>query len=159
LTLTAASNFPQTGVTETLIASVADDDGKPVPGLLVRFNVTGANSRGGTETTDNLGQAGFRYSATYAGTGTVDAFADFNDNGIKNNEEPSDSQTIPWEAGPADSLGLSADNTNPTAEDPSVLQLRSRTVRIPSFQMVGSGSRLPAPTRPAAAPTLMPTGK
>ncbi len=47
----------------------------------------------------------------------MEAFADYNDNGIKDNEEPSDSQTITWQAGPADSLELSADNRNPAVED------------------------------------------
>jgi len=48
----------------------------------VVFSVTGANSAGGTKTTDAAGTATFCYTGTVAGVDAITAFADANKNGV-----------------------------------------------------------------------------
>jgi hypothetical protein len=82
-------------------ATVKDSSGNPVPNVVVRFSVTGANPGSGTQTTDQFGQAKFTYTGQNPGTDTITAYADSNNNGTKDTGEPSDTATKTWVVPPS----------------------------------------------------------
>src|SRR5207249_11262221 len=92
-------------------ATVKDAMSRPVPGVTVRFTVTGSNSASGSATTDANGQAVFCYTGTVAGADAITAFADANNNGMLDAGEPAGAATKAWVAGAPATLVL----TPPTA--------------------------------------------
>jgi hypothetical protein len=54
-------------------AAIADQNGKPVSGVRVDFNVTGANTASGSANTDANGVAAFCYTGANTGTDTITA--------------------------------------------------------------------------------------
>jgi hypothetical protein len=82
------------GVTATLRAS----DGAAVAGAEIVFLVGGANSAAGAGTTNGDGQAGFSYTGANAGTDTITACLDSNNNGGCDPGEVGDSASKTWEA-------------------------------------------------------------
>jgi protocatechuate 3,4-dioxygenase beta subunit len=108
MTLTPASATNQVGNPHTVTATVRDFAGRPVPGVTVRFSVTGANSASGTGSspTNASGQATFTYTGTVAGPDAIAAYADTNNNGTQNAGEPTAAATKIWTAGPAATLTL-----------------------------------------------------
>jgi hypothetical protein len=97
-TLTLAPNAATNPVNaqHCVTATVQDSAGNPVPGVTVRFSVTGANSAGGPAKTDANGQATFCYTGTNAGQDTISAFADTNNNGTQDPGEPGGTATKTW---------------------------------------------------------------
>jgi protocatechuate 3,4-dioxygenase beta subunit len=81
--VTPATDTNRAGEEHCVTATVRDAFGNPVPGVRVFFQVTGANSRTGTDTTDDAGEATFCYTGTTAGTDTIRAVADANESGIE----------------------------------------------------------------------------
>jgi hypothetical protein len=77
-------------------ATVKDASANAVPGVVVRFTVTGANPGSGSQTTDQFGQAVFSYTGQNAGIDTITAYADKNNNGVQDPGEPSDTATKTW---------------------------------------------------------------
>ena len=76
ITLSAAAQSPYpVGTSESFEVVLLDSSGTPVSGIPVTFNVSGANSSIGTETTDNNGTATFAYSGANSGNDTVEASA------------------------------------------------------------------------------------
>lgn len=110
LALTAESDSPVIGSSDTFTATVKNAGGDLLPGVMVRFSVSGANSESGNSDSDNDGQATFSYSGANAGDDTIDAYADTNGNGSRDSEEPSSTVKVTWSAasqspghfGPAD---------------------------------------------------------
>lgn len=84
-----------------MTATASDSAGNPVPGVTVRFSVTGANSASGSDTTDQDGQATFTYTGTNQGVDAISAFADNDDNGTQDPGEPADTATKVWFSGAA----------------------------------------------------------
>lgn len=85
-----------TRASETATVKDASNPPKAVPGVVVRFTVTGANPGSGSQTTDQFGQATFSYTGQNTGTDTIAAYADSNNNGVNDAGEPSDTATKTW---------------------------------------------------------------
>ncbi len=81
--------------TATLTASLSTTN-VAVNGVTIRYSVTGRNSTSGTATTDSNGKASISYTGTNAGTDTISAYADMNNNGTQDSGEPTASATITW---------------------------------------------------------------
>ncbi|MGB2952741.1 MAG: Ig-like domain-containing protein, partial [Gaiellaceae bacterium] len=96
LTLSPKTETDNVFTTASETATVKDANGKPVPGVVVRFTVTGANPTSGSQTTDQFGQATFSYTGQNTGVDTIKAFADTNNNGAQDTGEPSDTATKTW---------------------------------------------------------------
>jgi hypothetical protein len=84
----------------TVTATVKDAAGLPVPGITVKFTVTGAVNTTGQCVTDANGQCSFTYSGpALPGGDAISAFADTNNNGVQDPgppPEPSDTATKAW---------------------------------------------------------------
>src|SRR5918996_1440081 len=98
LTLSPTADTNPVGTQHTLTATVRDIAGNPVPGVIVRFSVTGANTASGSATTNASGQATFTYTGNNAGVDQIHAFADTNNNGMQNAGEPFGDATKTWTA-------------------------------------------------------------
>ena len=111
ITLTPEAAENPLGTTHTLTATVTDA-GKPVEGVRVGFLVSGSfilcqESLGQyLVTTDKDGKANCTYTGNYAGTETITAFADTNNNSSLDNGEPSATATKRWRSAPATSITL-----------------------------------------------------
>jgi hypothetical protein len=78
-------------------ATVKDVFGNPVPGVTVRFKVSGSVNTGGSATTNASGQAQFCYTGpALPGADTITAYADTNNNNVQDPGEPSDTATKTW---------------------------------------------------------------
>jgi Bacterial Ig-like domain (group 1)/Beta-propeller repeat len=99
LTLSPVTAMNTVGTPHTVTATVRDFGGRPVPGVTVRFTVSGANSTTGSCVTATNGQCSFTYTGMHAGTDTITAYADTNTNGMRDAGEPSGMATKIWEAG------------------------------------------------------------
>src|SRR5207249_1499542 len=69
-------------------ATVRDSFGNPMPNVTVRFSVTGANTTNGAASTEARGEGRFCYAGTPAGIDTLKAFADTDNDGIEDANEP-----------------------------------------------------------------------
>jgi hypothetical protein len=80
-----------------VFALVLDAFGNPVPNITVRFEVTGTNTKTGSDTTDTAGQADFCYAGgTTAGPDLIAAYADSDKDGTQDADEPGDVATKIW---------------------------------------------------------------
>jgi hypothetical protein len=78
-------------------ATVRDAFGNPVPKVVVRFAVMGVNTKTGSQTTDNGGQATFCYTGgTLAGPDAITAYADTDKDEMRDLGEPADAATKTW---------------------------------------------------------------
>jgi hypothetical protein len=106
-----ASN--QVGTQHCVTATVTDSNSQPVAGVAVVFDVQGASNTGGTNTTNNGGQATFCYTGPQLpGADVIRAFADTNGNGMQDalppaGNEPADEATKTWRP-PAPTPGCEA---------------------------------------------------
>ena len=98
--VTPPTDTNRVGEKHCVTATVRDAFGNPASGVTVRFTVTGANSAGGIATTNLQGEAGFCYTGTIAGTDTITAHADTNNNAVVDNREPTGRATKIYVAGP-----------------------------------------------------------
>jgi Bacterial Ig-like domain (group 1)/Beta-propeller repeat len=121
LTLTPAADTNPVGTSHTVTATVTDFGGNRVPGVTVRFSVTGANPASGSATTDANGQATFTYTGNNAGSDAIHAFADTNNSGTQNPGEPFGDATKTWTAPVPATLTLDpAADTNPVGTSHTV---------------------------------------
>jgi hypothetical protein len=98
-------------------ATVKDSFGNPTPGVTVSFSVSGVNPQPPSSApTDGSGQASSCYTGTVAGTDTINAFADTNNNGTKESGEPSDTATKTWTAGAPATLTLTPSSDTNTVD-------------------------------------------
>ncbi len=112
LVLEPETDTNRAGEEHCVTATVPDADGNPRPGITVRFSVSG-----GSAVTDANGQATFCYTGTNAGTDTIRAFADTDNDGVQDPDEPSDRATKIYVAGPPATLVLTpATDTNPVGD-------------------------------------------
>jgi hypothetical protein len=78
-------------------ATVTDASGNPVPGITVHFQVTGSVNTSGTVKTDQDGKATFCYTGpALPGSDAIHAFADTDDDGMQDLDEPFDDATKLW---------------------------------------------------------------
>jgi hypothetical protein len=83
--------------THCVTATVKDSFGNLTPGIHVVFTVTGAVSTTGNVLTNASGQAQFCYTGPpLPGADAISAFADTNNNGVKDAGEPSDTAAKTW---------------------------------------------------------------
>ena len=88
LVLTPPSATNNVGEEHCVTAAAKDAAGAPTPNVKVVFSVSGANTAGGTVTTNASGEALFCYTGTQAGGDTISAFADTDGSGAQNDAEP-----------------------------------------------------------------------
>lgn len=116
VTVTPPTDTNAAGEQHCVTATVTDSSDAPVPGVTVQFSVTGVNSASGTGTspTDANGEAMFCYTGTVAGTDTITAYADTNNSGVQDPDEPSGTATkIYTPAAPATLTLTPETDTNP----------------------------------------------
>jgi hypothetical protein len=78
-------------------ATVKDALGTPVPGVTVRFSVTGSVTASGSRTTNSSGRARFCYTGpALPGQDLIKAYADTNKNNTQDLGEPSETATKTW---------------------------------------------------------------
>ena len=73
MTLEPASDENPVGTPHTVTATLTDENGDPVAGATIEFEVTGANMAAGVDVTDGNGEAEFTYTGTNAGDDTITA--------------------------------------------------------------------------------------
>jgi hypothetical protein len=100
LALTPQLSFNTVGQNLSLVATVTDLQGKPVPGANVAFTVTGPGATSGSGTTDGQGNAGFSFSSASSGKSSIAATVPVGSGSISGNA------TANW-AGPPSSVVLS----------------------------------------------------
>lgn len=88
LALTPASATNEVDETHVVTATIQDRFGNATPNILARFAVTGANQvfglpTNGSSLTDAAGQTTFAYVGIMPGDDTITAFADFNEDGVR----------------------------------------------------------------------------
>ena len=101
--MTASVTLSPTGASapintsKTFTATLKDDTGAAIVGATIRFSVTGANPVSGTNrTTAADGTATFSYTGTVAGSDTVSAFYDEDNDSIQEGDEPGASTSMTW---------------------------------------------------------------
>jgi hypothetical protein len=98
LTLAPAAATNTLGTSHTITATVRDAAGRPVPSIVVRFTVTGAHSVSGSCTTGSNGQCTFAYTGTVAGTDVISAYADSDNDNVRDVGEPIGTAAKVWTA-------------------------------------------------------------
>ena len=98
ITLAPNSSSGLTGVVRKFSATVQDQSGNAMPGITVRFQVTGANTASGSAVTGPGGTASFTYTGTAPGVDVVTAFADANGDGVRQADEPQSTASSSWTA-------------------------------------------------------------
>src|SRR3989454_308079 len=96
VTLDPATGTDAVGTQHCVTATVTDAFGNPIPGITVRFSVTGVNRASGSGTTNDDGQTTFCYKGLLFGVDTIRAFADTNNNGMQDAGEPFAEATETW---------------------------------------------------------------
>jgi len=105
ISLTPSSDTNPVGTTHTVTAIVTVN-GQPTPNVLVRFAVTGGDPlpADGIGYTGGNGATSFSFTDTEAGTDTVLAWIDFDNDGVRDTNEPRAVATKQWTPGPPASL-------------------------------------------------------
>ncbi|HVL95945.1 MAG TPA: PKD domain-containing protein, partial [Solirubrobacteraceae bacterium] len=106
LTLTPADSTNPLGSELALTATVTDG-GKAIGDVRVRFTVTGPNAATGSGTTTSAGRSVFTLAGGFEGTDTITAYADVDDDNVKDAAEPAATATALWTSDPPTSLALS----------------------------------------------------
>jgi protocatechuate 3,4-dioxygenase beta subunit len=106
LTLTPAADENTVGEEHCVTATVRDAFGNPVPGVTVRFSVTGAHSESAFETTNANGEAEFCYMGTAAGADAIMAYADTDNDETQDAGEPFGAAEKTWTPGAPATLTL-----------------------------------------------------
>jgi hypothetical protein len=102
LTLSPATATNPTGTSHTVTATVTDVAGQRVPGVVVRFSVTGVHTVTGSCTTGPNGQCSFSYMGANPGIDTIDAYADSDNDSMRDPGEPTGAPvTKTWILSPA----------------------------------------------------------
>jgi Bacterial Ig-like domain (group 1) len=116
ITLSPKTDVNVVGNQHCVTATVTNAIGNPKKDIQVVFSASGANTAGGSATTDANGQATFCYTGTHAGLDTIKAFADANKNGVQDADEPSDTAAKTWLPGPPATLVLAPKTATNTVD-------------------------------------------
>lgn len=112
--LTPAADTNPVGTQHCVTATVRDAAGNPTPGIVVRFQVSGANSAGGSATTNASGEATFCFTGSNVGQDTIRAYADTDNDNTQDPTEPSGTALKTWTPGAPATLTLDPKTaTNP----------------------------------------------
>jgi Bacterial Ig-like domain (group 1) len=106
VTLSPSTAIKRAGTERCVMATVRDASDNPVPRVLVRFSVAGANTASGQKWTGTLGRARFCYTGTKTGTDTITAFVDTDRDGAKDASEPSRQATTTYRNAAPARVGL-----------------------------------------------------
>jgi hypothetical protein len=119
LTLSPPADSNAVGTQHCVTATVRDQFGNPVQGVIVRFSVTGSVNTSGSATTNAGGMASFCYTGpTAPGADVIRAYADTNGNNVQDPGEPLGQATKTWVAGPPATLTLDPlADTNPVGTE------------------------------------------
>ena len=105
LALSPAKATGTVGGTVTFTATATSTTSTPVPGITVRYSVTGSDTTNGSCVTASSGTCTFSYTGPQLpGTDQVAAYADNNNNGQEDPGEPTASATTTWST-PASTAG------------------------------------------------------
>jgi Beta-propeller repeat len=97
VTLSPAAGTDTVGTTHTVTANVTDSSGDPVSGVVVPVTVTGSVTTSAQCTTDDAGQCSVTYGGPQLpGADSIAAFADTNQNGTQDSDEPGASANETW---------------------------------------------------------------
>lgn len=108
LMLTPTFATSAVGLPQCATATIEDAIGSRVPNVAVRWSVTGANVASGAGRSDAGGQFTICYVGTRAGTDTLSAFADTNNNGTRESAEPQGTATRDYLSGVPAALRLTS---------------------------------------------------
>jgi hypothetical protein len=104
LELTPPTAQNEIGERHCVTATVRDANNNPVPGVTVRFRVTGPGATSGSKVTTANGTAEFCYSSSLPGDDLIDAYADLDQDNVQDAGEPSDTATKTWVLPPSSEL-------------------------------------------------------
>jgi hypothetical protein len=126
-TLTPAAATNDVGTQHCVVAAVKDAFGNATPGVTVRFQVTGAVNTTSAATTDAAGQATFCYRGPLlAGADAIKAYADADEDGTQDAEEPGGGAAKTWVAGAPATLSLTPGSaSNPVGTQHCVMAAAS----------------------------------
>jgi hypothetical protein len=97
LTISPAAATNTVGQEHCVTAAVEDVAGNRVPRVTVRFSVAGASSDGGSDTTNANGEAAFCYGGPpLPGGDTITAYADADNDSVRDPTEPTGAATKAW---------------------------------------------------------------
>jgi hypothetical protein len=97
LTLDPATATEETDTTHCVTATVLEADGDPGENATVRFATSGATSTSGSSTTGVDGTTSYCFQGpVFAGTSTIDAYADSDGDTTQDPGEPSATATVTW---------------------------------------------------------------
>lgn len=85
-----------TGDPARFTVSTQSTDGRPQANVPVRFTVFGANNASGDARTGDNGEATLEYLGANPGGDSVTIYADLNDNGQRDDDEPQRQATVEW---------------------------------------------------------------
>ncbi len=89
MALSPAAGTDEVGTSHAVTATLADAAGNPLAGVLARFTVSGSVSTQDSCTTDASGQCSITYQGPeFPGTDQITAYADRNDSGSQDPDEP-----------------------------------------------------------------------
>ena len=117
LELAPATAENEAGDEHCVTASVRNGQGGPSSDVTVRFTVGGANSAQGAQATDGDGRSRFCYAGTRAGSDTITAYADTDDDAARDASEPGDEAANVYRPGPPASLALAPATATTTVDD------------------------------------------
>ena len=96
LTLSPKTKINPVG-TQHCVTATATASGNPTPNITVVFSVTGSVTASGSDTTDANGEATFCYNGpALPGSDAISAFADNNNDGVQQANEPFDTAAKTW---------------------------------------------------------------
>jgi Bacterial Ig-like domain (group 1) len=116
LVLTPASATNPIGVEHCVTALVTDGSSVPVPGIMVHFSVTGANTTSSSAATGSDGKAMLCYIGAQTGNDTIEAFADADGSGTQDPGEPGGTASKTWE--PAATTGCEVEGEGRLSANP-----------------------------------------
>jgi hypothetical protein len=97
LTLAPAADTNPVGTSHTVTATVLDQDGDPMAGVVVRFRVTGSTTASGSCTTNAAGMCDFTYTGpAFPGADLISAFADDDEDNTRDPDEPMGEAMKAW---------------------------------------------------------------
>jgi len=135
LTLLPALGTHAVGSPHTVTATARDATGHPITGVAIFFSVAGANAKGAQAVrTNSAGVATFSYAGAKSGMDTVSAFADSNDNGRRDPNEPLTVATVEF---------VSVTPTSVALGQSSASSLRGTTVTVTATVVTATGAPSP----------------
>jgi len=105
------------GALHTVTVAAQNSDGNPDVGRTIRYEVRGANPFQGSTTTDSTGSTQISWGSGTTGTDTLTAYADLNNNTVRDDNEPERTATVEWVAPAQDPP------SDPPAQQPEPLNI------------------------------------